>query len=86
MTQMPEWRRATFSEEGSEGEGVPRGGPEHPSRDETNLQSFIIACDAIFLGSLLQPNWTFSPIFSSLHHRDHSGNFCPLSIVHFLPS
>lgn len=85
MTQMPKWRRAAFSEEGFEG-GYAEGSPEHPFGDETNLQRFVISCDAIFLGSSLHPNWTFSSILSSLYHRDNydSGSFSPLFVVYFL--
>lgn len=52
-----------FSAEGSGGQGIQRGGPERPSRDEIILQKFVIICSAIFLDSFLYPNWTFHPIF-----------------------
>lgn len=70
----------------SVGQGVARGGLEHPSSEERNPQRVTLAYEALFLGSSLPPSWAFLPQLFSHHCLDgyDSRNLCPLSI--FWPS
>lgn len=81
MAETPEWRDPFFSEEGSGGQGVRRGGPDELLEMKLIFRSSSLPAMPSFWAHPCVPAGHF--VLSCSHHRlgDYaSGNLWPLSI------